>query len=1859
MSSFQRLRFCRAFVFVAWLVLSLSARAQFIYTDAGPYDYNTLANWTGGVANGRFSQELTDHQTITFATDTTLSNGLEFSPMTGNREFTLRSSGAASHTISLLSDIVVSGTSNVVIGSHTTNQELNIDLGMAPRNFSVAAGRYLLVVNTINASTGGSVQKYGGGTMIVAGGLTTMDPNTVWEGTLQIGDGTTNGSLNSGLVVKSGAMVNFNVGSGTNIISSQISDAGAVSKEGNGILKFTAANSYSGGTTINGGTLMVANSTGSATGTGTVTINSGKLQIGDGGTPNGSIAGNVQNMGGELVFKRPGNFTFTPKISGTGTVTIDGGFGSSVTFAGANDNEGWIQVLTGSLYDGASGAYSSAAGMTLGSNASIFVAYDETISRLIDITPATAGTVSIGAGRILTVTTSMTDTFTGTITGSGGFKLAATGSPSAGTQILAGANDYTGGTTIQTGTLKAMNSSGSATGTGTITVNSGAYLQIGDSSSAGAGAVAGSIVNSGMLLIDRPDIFTFASSISGTGEVRFGYGSTRIVTLTGANTYCGTTTVVEGAVADGAPGVFSSATTFALNGSTQLQVNFNETIAGVSAGFSGTGKVTVGANATLTIDTSSAVTFGGVIDGSGSIAKAGTGTLTLSGASGYTGATYLNGGTLVISSDDNLGDPAATLTFGGGTLKFASAAHLYRDVSLGSGGGTLDPQAYEVYLHGVVSGSGGLTKISAGNLWLKGDNTYTGGTTVSAGTLILANSSGSATGTGNVSVAAGATLQVSAVEYPNWGALTGNIANAGTVSFKRADATSYGGVISGTGAVQLNTSTSLALGGSNTYSGDTSVLAGMLQDSAAGAFSPASRVRLSVDGTLKVNYAETIAGLADGTGAGSVTFANGATLTVATPTAETFSFSGLISGAGALIKTGAGQLTLAGLSNTFTGGVAVNGGTLVIAGDASLGDAASALTFGGGTLKLSTTYTSNRSVVLNAGGGTLNTNTYQASLGGTISGTGGLTHQGTGILTLGGTNTYTGGTTVQGGGVIDFTANANLGAAASGVTLNGGYLRTRGAVADFTHPILLTSLGGNINTYGFASTFSGQITGAGALSVQSQVAGGVLTLTNSTNQWAGSTFVESGTLRVGGTNALPTDNTVKVATGATLDIAADQTVRTVTDYATSSAGTINIASGKTLTIAPVASDSFSGTITGSGTLVKQGTATYGLTAANNAFTGRIDVVAGTLTLGGAASFSTALARIASAGTLTVTGTATKLAALDDYATGSSGTLQIDSGLTLSNPSAGTFSGALTGSGSLTFDGAGTLTFAGTSTFTGDVTIQSGTLVVGAVDAFKAGTVTVAAGATFDVAKSTTISGINSAGTAKVASGQTLTLDYPQTLSSVISGAGSVAFNNFNMMITSTITGDQTYTGDTVVNIGTLELGAGGTSGTTGSVAGNIILNHGAVLAFNRATADYTYGGSVSGSGSVSKQGSGTLTLLGASTYDGLTVVKGGTLRLSTPNALPTTTTLGLGAGTRLEVLASQVVAGFAESLNAVIAVNSGQVFGVTLGNATTGTTIESLMQGAGGFAVGSNNGNGQSVTLTADNTFTGGTTIAAGGALRLGNRGPNGMVAGNIVNNGLLVFERSNAVTFSGTISGSGRLQQGAAGASGVVDTLTLTSDNSYTGGTDVWAGRLRVMNTSGSATGSGMVTVRDGAAFLGNGGIAGALVVERGATIGAGLSTTEPAQLKVGNTTFNPGGEFAFVIRDATGVAGTDYGLLSISGTLTVLATSSDPFILSLYSAGGGTAAPATNFDPQQTYSWMMLTTTGGITGFDASAIQIRTGNFQNTLVGGFTVTAAGGNVFLNYSPVPEPSTWSLLLGGLAIAGWMWRRQGRRRAGD
>src|ERR1700746_927722 len=109
------------------------------------------------------------------------------------------------------------------------------------------------------------------------------------------------------------------------------------------------------------------------------------------------------------------------------------------------------------------------------------------------------------------------------------------------------------------------------------------------------------------------------------------------------------------------------------------------------------------------------------------------------------------------------------------------------------------------------------------------------------------------------------------------------------------------------------------------------------------------------------------------------------------------------------------------------------------------------------------------------------------------------------------------------------------------------------------------------------------------------------------------------------------------------------------------------------------------------------------------------------------------------------------------------------------------------------------------------------------------------------------------------------------------------------------------------------------------------------------------------------------------------------------------------------------------------------------------------------------------MVLTGNNTYSGGTTIAAG-TLQLGNGGTSGSIVGNVADNGTLVFNRSDALTLDGVISGTGTANQAGTG------TTILTSANTYTGGTTISAGTLQLGNggTSGSITGD----IVDNAAF-------------------------------------------------------------------------------------------------------------------------------------------------------------------------------------
>lgn len=239
--------------------------------------------------------------------------------------------------------------------------------------------------------------------------------------------------------------------------------------------------------------------------------------------------------------------------------------------------------------------------------------------------------------------------------------------------------------------------------------------------------------------------------------------------------------------------------------------------------------------------------------------------------------------------------------------------------------------------------------------------------------------------------------------------------------------------------------------------------------------------------------------------------------------------------------------------------------------------------------------------------------------------------------------------------------------------------------------------------------------------------------------------------------------------------------------------------------------------------------------------------------------------------------------------------------------------------------------------------------------------------------------------------------------------------------TLTLTGTSNYTGQTDILNGTLQLGNGL---GTGSISSNIDVSTNGVLAFNRNNS-FSYGGVISGSGQVNQRGSGVTLLTGENTYTGITTVAAGTLQLGDN--------------------------GNTGSIASDVNVESG---GTLAFNRNNTFVYDGVISGTG---VVNQIGTGSTV-LTANNTYTGLTTISAG-TLQLGNGGNTGSLTGKVNNNGTLAFNRGDTLIFNSTISGNGLVDQRGSG------TTVLTTANNYLGGTLISAGTLQLGN--GGNTGS------------------------------------------------------------------------------------------------------------------------------------------------------------------------------------------------
>ncbi|HEX7732659.1 MAG TPA: autotransporter-associated beta strand repeat-containing protein, partial [Rhodanobacter sp.] len=558
---------------------------------------------------------------------------------------------------------------------------------------------------------------------------------------------------------------------------------------------------------------------------------------------------------------------------------------------------------------------------------------------------------------------------TGTLTQSG-----------TGTLTLTGANTYTGGTTINAGTL-ALGAGGSLAATGAVTLanTSGASFDISAAGNQTIGSLSGGGTTGGTVVLGANTLTfgdatnqTFGGVINGTtGDVvKQGTGT---ATLTGANTYTGGTTINGGTLVVGTSSVLGSGNVLV---SGALGTGAVGMAAGTTLGFSANGlslanAITLDGAATFNVANGQADTLGGVIGGTGSLTKVGTGTLTLSGVNTYDGGTTVSAGALSVAQGPNLGAGSSVLTLDGGTLQTNAPMDVDQAVVLGSGGGTIQVAnaSYAVRIMGGITGDGDLVVNGPGpftigsNITTGGSQTYNSAVRLDGGsTPLTLSSSGdnatiqftstldgnggrdltvSATGTGgsvafDAPVGSNTALSGLTTSSSTFSASLLNIGGDGLFVTTTGGGITQGDVWSVAGASTFNAgSNAITLtNAGNAFTGAVGLTGGTTQitnqgDLTLGALATGGLTAISGSGTLTLSGSGTVGGVLNAQAAtsiavnGSLTGLTGVAFTGAAPTG-----SGSLAGTGSI--TGLGSTTafdLTGSTAGTAGGVAFSGFT--------------------------------------------------------------------------------------------------------------------------------------------------------------------------------------------------------------------------------------------------------------------------------------------------------------------------------------------------------------------------------------------------------------------------------------------------------------------------------------------------------------------------------------------------------------------------------------------------------------------------------------------------------------------------------------------------------------------------------------------------------------------------------------------------------------------------------------------------------------------------------------------------------------------------------------------------------------------
>ncbi|WP_345822490.1 amidase family protein [Methylobacterium fujisawaense] len=679
-------------------------------------------------------------------------------------------------------------------------------------------------------------------------------------------------------------------------------------------------------------------------------------------------------------------------------------------------------------------------------------------------------------------------------------------------------NTYTGGTQILAGTVSVSREANLGRAYGAVTIGDGAALE---ATASFTTTRPFTLEGASGLAVDPAQTLTVSNVVSGPGTLfTLGLGT---LTLSGTNTFSGGVVLAGGILSVSRDANLGAASgPLAFDGGT-LQITgtaFTATTRPITWGQNGGG---------LDIaDPANTFTLAQSLSGPGGLTKLGPGTLALSGANTYTGATTLAEGTLLARGGQAIGDRSAVTIAAGATLALADSETIgslagQGRVALGSARLTAGGDGTSTLFAGTLDGTGGLTKAGAGTLTLIGASTYSGGTTIAAGTLNLS---------------ATARLLAPLVSRPdtvlvNAGTLAGGLINVGT-------AFNSGAITGGVANIgSLTTSGTVAGGLTNTGT----VLA------SAG----------RIDGAIR-NDAGTLA--VTGTVASDGTFANAAGATLAVTGA--YSLAGPLTNAGTVAVARAASLTAsAGLGNAgsltnggrITGGVANTGwlttsgtiaGSLINAGWTQNSGAVTGGVSNSGTLATSGTIA----------GGLTNTGTVTASAGridgairneaGTLAVTGAVAGDNTFTNAAGATLAVTGAYSLSGpltnAGTVAVARTASLTAAAglgnAGSLTNGGTIT--GAVANTGTLTNDGTIAGGLANAGWtqnSGAIAGGVSNSGMLATAGTIAGGLIntgTVTASAGRIDGAIRNGAGTLAV--TGAVASDSTFANAAGATLAV---------------------------------------------------------------------------------------------------------------------------------------------------------------------------------------------------------------------------------------------------------------------------------------------------------------------------------------------------------------------------------------------------------------------------------------------------------------------------------------------------------------------------------------------------------------------------------------------------------------------------------------------------------------------------------------------------------------------------------------------------